>query len=190
MTDPAPGIEDADDVLVERARAGEIRAFEALLARHETAVLRVLRLLGIPAQDREDVAQDVFMRVFRHLGGYRAGGSFAGWVYRVTVNASHTWRRGHGRRRQTEAPWPDGLDAAAESAGGPEDAATDAMLRRRLEAALESLTERERAVFVLREVEGLETLEVARALGITRVTVRRHLGLARRRLRGLLGLED
>ena len=65
-------------------------------------------------------------------------------------------------------------------------AGADPDLRRRLEAGLAALSERERAVFVLRELEGLETVEVARALRITAITVRRHLGLARERLRRLL----
>ncbi len=175
--------EAADDALVGAALAGDARAFDALLTRHESSVLRVLRLLGVPTRDREDVAQEVFIRVFRHLKGYQRGRSFAGWLYRVSVNAAHDYRVRALRTARDEAPWIDGIEPRSEPGG----AADGGDLRRRLESALPQLSERERAVFVLREIEGLETHEIARALGITGITVRRHLGRARERLRILLG---
>ena len=179
-----------DDELVAAARAGNERAFEALLGRHEGPVLRVLRLLGVPSSERQDVAQDVFLRAFRYLTSYRAGRSFAAWLYRITVNVAHDWRRERTARGHDEAPWSlaaeEAIDPASVAGGAPELS----HLRRRLEAALGDLSERERAVFVLCEIEGLSTLEVARALGITRITVRRHLSLARRRLTRSLGAEE
>ncbi len=174
-----------DDALVARARAGEVRALDHLLERHQGRVLRVLRLLGVPAQDREDVAQEVLVRVFRHLDGFRAGRSFGGWVYRITVNAAHDYRHGTGRRARGEVPWGEGREAEG-LAGAGEEGGRALELREALEAALVLLSERERAVFVLRELEGLETREVARSLGITTITVRRHLGRARRRLQTAL----
>jgi RNA polymerase sigma-70 factor (ECF subfamily) len=174
--------EVADDALVVAALAGDARAFDTLLTRHESSVLRVLRLLGVPARDREDVAQEVFIRVFRHLKGYQRGRSFAGWLYRVSVNAAQDYRVRASRTAREEAPWIDGLEPRTGQSG----AADGGDVRRQLEAALLQLTDRERAVFVLREIEGLDTHEIARALGITGITVRRHLGLARDRLRVIL----
>lgn len=172
--------ETPDEALIEAATRGQARAFEELLERHEGVVLRVLRLMGIPRQDREDVAQDVFVRVFRHLNGFQRGRSFGAWVYRITMNAAHDYRARQGRRLP-EAPLED-RDPTADTGAGPERSAEQVDLRRRLLAALETLSDRERAVFVLREMEGLETKEVARSLGITSITVRRHLGRARKRL--------
>lgn len=177
--------EPAEDALVAAAQGGDVRAFEALLATHEGKVLRVLRFLGVSASDREDVAQEVFVRVFRHLGGFRRGKPFGAWVYRIAVNAAHDWRLSRGGTHD-EVAWTDDLHGRAGEGTDPEEAAALGLLRRRLEAGLQALSERERAVFVLREIEGLETVEVARALGITSITVRRHLGLARDRLRRLL----
>jgi RNA polymerase sigma-70 factor (ECF subfamily) len=179
---------DSDEALVAAAQAGDVRALEALLDRHQTRVLRLTRLLGVRPQDRDDVAQDVFLRVFRHLAGFRAGHSFAGWLYRVTVNVVRDHRAERGRLRERETAWApahDDLEAAG-PAEDPHATAEERDLARALEEALDRLTERERAVFVLLEMEGRDTLEVARALGVTRVTVRRHLGLARRRLREIL----
>ncbi len=178
--------EAPDEALASAAREGSARAFEALLRRHEGRVLRLLRLLGVPAQDREDVAQEVFLRVFRHLNGFDRARPFSAWVYRVTVNAAHDYRHRAVRVHLEEATWPAGFDPAGEGRGADEALLRDD-LARRLESALGLLTDRERAVFVLKEVEGLETREVARALGIAQITVRRHLGLARARLRRALG---
>jgi len=183
-TDP----EGADEALVVAAAAGDARAFQELMGRHEGRVLRVLRLMGVPGQDREDVAQDVFIRVFRHLSGFHRGRPFKPWVYRIAVNAAHDYRSRRGRIGIEDALGDEEEPSAPSS--GPESAAELRELRERLVNALAGLTDRERAVFILREVEGLDTPAVARALGIARVTVRRHLGLARRRLRATLGRQD
>lgn len=176
-----------DSDLAAAARAGDARAFEALLARHESRVLRVLRLLGVPRQDREDVAQDVFLRVFRGLEGFRSSLPFASWVYRITVNAAHDHRARRGRTALRESSWTqDAEESALHDGPGPEAAALARERGEILERALSELSERERAVFVLREMEEVDTIEVARLLGITRITVRRHLGLARKRLARIL----
>ena len=179
----------SDEALVAAAREGQVRAFEGLLERHQSRVLRVLRFLGVPEQDREDVAQEVFVRVFRHLKGFRAGQEFGAWIYRITVNAAHDYRSRRGRLARGEAPWGETTDAE-DRGPGPAEAAHERELRRRLELALVALSERERTIFVLLEIEGLSTRQAARALGITTITIRRHLSRARRRLRGLLGVED
>lgn len=185
MAEPE-GPEVSDEKLVESALAGNARAFDTLLRRHEARVLRVLRLLGVPAQDREDVAQEIFLRVFRHLRGFRAGRSFGAWVYRVAVNSTHDYRQKTQRSRGDEVPWTDRAGEVPDPGGDPEAMAGRAGERSRLESALDSLTDRERAVFVLKELEGLDTRDAARVLGVTTITVRRHLGLARRRLREAL----
>ena len=172
-----------DDDLIAAAIRGEVRAFEVLLARHEGKVLRVLRLLGVRAQDREDVAQEVFLRVFRHLSGFRTGQPFGAWIYRVTVNAAHDHRERSARLHREEVPWSVELEAAPSEEDHPDEALARKRLIARLEGALATLSDRERAVFVLRELEGLETSQVAQVLGIARITVRRHLALARGRLR-------
>jgi RNA polymerase sigma-70 factor (ECF subfamily) len=173
--------------LIRAALAGDESAFEELVVSHEAAVLRVLRLLGIPRDDRDDVAQDVFIRIFRYLDGFKPGRPFAGWVYRITVNVAHDYRSRTRRRRQDEVEWLPTLDETAGDDPGPDSPDDRLVLRERLERALDVLSERERAVFVLREIEGLSTREVARSLGITGVTVRRHLGRARLTLQRALG---
>lgn len=176
-------IEEHDEDLVRRARNGEVRAFEALLDRHQGRVLRMLSALGVAATDRDDVAQEIFIRVFRHLPRFRKGKAFTAWLYRITVNAVHDYRGSRAAAREREQPLPAGTAHPPDNRPGPESMAEGEDLARRLEQALGRLTERERSVFVLRELEGLDTGAIASALGITRITVRRHLGRARTRIR-------
>lgn len=181
-TDP----DATDRELVEAALDGRVRALDALIERHQGKVLRVLGFLGIPQQDREDVAQEVFVRVFRHLKSFRRGQEFGGWLYRVTVNAAHDHRARKARGSREEAPWKEAIEQA-DTRPGPAESTRRRELREALENAMETLTERERTIFVLHELEGLRAREVARSLGITAITVRRHLSRARRRLRSVLG---
>jgi RNA polymerase sigma-70 factor (ECF subfamily) len=171
------GIDDPDapddSALAAAACAGDVRAFEALVRRHESRVLRVLRLLGVHPQEREDVAQEVFLKVFRHLETFDRKRSFSSWIYKVSVNASHDWKD----RRSSELD----MEGVAEPSVAPSED-----LGRRLEVALQALTDREREVFILKELEGLETEDVAKALGLNAITVRRHLGLARDHLKKIL----
>jgi RNA polymerase sigma-70 factor (ECF subfamily) len=181
--------EVSDESLARAAQGGQVRALEALIERHQARVLRVLVFLGVARDDREDVAQEVFVRVFRHLDTFKPGQVFGAWIYRVTVNAAHDWRTRRGRRDRGEAPWDDALDPD-DRRPGPAASLGQRELRRALFRALETLTDRERCVFVLRELEGLETGEVARALQISSITVRRHLFQARRRLQASLRGEE
>lgn len=182
MATRAPSDDDAQEPsLIEAARDGDARAFEELLRRHEARVFRVLRLLGVSASDRDDVAQNVFLRMFRSLDGFRPGRPFSSWVYKIAANAALDWRGRSDRQRREEAPWDDTAEAPPST---PSAGALD--LARRLEAALETLSERERAVFVLIEMEGIDRTDAARALGISGITLRRHLGLAKVRLRRVL----
>src|SRR5262245_43710783 len=152
-----PDVLDSD--LAAAARSGDVRAFEALLARHEGRVLRVLRLLGVPRQDREDVAQEVFLRVFRGLEGFRSSLPFASWVYRITVNAAHDHRARRMRATRTESGWSEEAEEQAQHDGpGPEAQVLARERGQALERALAGLSERERAVFVLREMEDVDTV--------------------------------
>lgn len=175
-----------DQALVEEAREGNSRAFEQLLSRYEARVLRILRLSRVPINDREDVGQEVFIRVFKHLGRFRKGNPFAAWVYRITINVAHDYRLKQARIARSEVDYTAGPDDRADEGPGPGAELDRQDGRRRLEQAIEVLSERERAVFILCELEELGTRETAKILGITAITVRRHLGRARERLRRCL----
>jgi len=162
------------------ARQGDRAAFADLVIRYEATVLRIARTLVGNRTDAEDVAQEVFLRLYRHLNRLDPERDPIGWVYRLTVHAS--W--GYLKSRRREKRLQEGLRGAADPAETrAHDGVEAAEVRQILNRSLQILPPRVRAVFVLVEVEGLEVAEVAKVLRITRITVRRHLSRGREALR-------
>jgi RNA polymerase sigma-70 factor (ECF subfamily) len=172
--------------LVARARKGDALAFGELVAEHEQTVLRTAWRMVRNVEDARDIAQEVFLRLHRHLERIDPDRDPAPWLYRVTVNLGLSALRR--RRRRPEAALGGAHGVAEISAGQPEQErlgdAADA--RRLLASALDRLSDKERAAIVLRDLEGLEMGEVARALGCRRGTVRAHLSRGRLKLRGAI----
>jgi RNA polymerase sigma-70 factor (ECF subfamily) len=156
------------------ARAGDLEAFELLMRQHERLVLATaLRLTG-NMEDAQDISQEVFLRLYKNLNKVQAANALPAWLYRVTVNACHDLRR----RKPASSP----VEMAAElvaSGMDPQTSLTQAERRRVLEMSLRILPEKERAALVLRDLEGLSTEEVARALGSSEATVRSQVSKAR-----------
>ena len=170
------------------ARAGDSVAFGDLIRMHERLVLRTaLRLLGNLA-DAQDAAQDVFLRLYQHLGRFDEVRQFKPWLYRVTVNVCRD-----AQRKQTRMMVSlDHLRATtgfeqAEDAPDPEAALGASERRRLLREGLAMLSNREREAFVLRDLEGVSTRDVARALGTREVTVRSQIAMARVKLKKFAG---
>jgi RNA polymerase sigma-70 factor (ECF subfamily) len=158
-------------------------SFAVLLRRHEGAVLRLATHLLRNPDDARDVAQDAFLRAYRSLGTFKPELSFKNWLLRIVVNAS----RDHVSRASARRLRP--LDDAGEIAapGDLHAEVESALLLARVRRCAAELAPREREVFVLRELEGLEVEEIAAVLGLEPPTVRRHLARARLHLRELLG---
>jgi RNA polymerase sigma-70 factor (ECF subfamily) len=164
--------------LLEAARSGDLAAFEMLMRRHERLVLATaLRLLGC-MEDAQDASQEVFLRLYRNLGKVTATENLPGWLYRVTVNICHDFRRRH----PEVALSTEDFDFASPDAD-PQQAATEGERRRVLEMSLRLLSEKERAALVLRDLEGLPTEEVAAILGTSQATVRSQIFKARIKMR-------
>lgn len=160
----------------------EALSFEALLERHQRMVLRTAwRLLG-RLEDAQDVAQEVFLRLHRHLSRIDLERGVESWLYRTTVNVCYDALRA----RKGGTALEEMAQEPPVEAGQLSD--LEQQERRRLmHQALRHLPEKERAAVVLREIEGLETAEVARILGSTEVTVRSQVSSAKAKLRQWLG---
>ena len=164
--------------LIEAAKAGDLAAFEHLMRRHERLVLMTAyRLLG-SLPDAQDVSQEVFLRLYRNLGKVESTGSLSAWLYRVTSNACHDARR----RKRPESPVEFAEDLR-DTVADPQQAAAEAERRRVLSMSLRRLPPKERDALVLRDLEGLSTEEVARALGTSTATVRSQVSKARVKVR-------
>lgn len=187
---PAPADEEnrADylTILVTRARSGDALAFERIMLATEQRVVSIAwRMLG-NSEDAQDAAQEVYLRVFKYLPRFRTGEDFRGWLYRITINVCHDLAR---RKRSTMTTRLSEIDFGEEQPEF-EDPGTDpeaqtlrqqqlALVRR----ALHVLSTKERAALVLRDLEGLSTEEVARALGSRPVTVRSQVSSARAKIK-------
>ena len=164
--------------LVERARAGDARAFDRLMLETQDRVLSVAwRLLG-NREDARDAAQETYVRVYRNLGRMDSRQDPIGWIYRIAVNVCRDTAR---RRRRSpivavEAPEP-AVRAKAE------EVLLDAERRSSVLAALAALPPKERAALVLRDLEGLTSGEVARVLGCRAGTIRAQVASARMKIR-------
>lgn len=192
----APAADEDDEALAARAAAGEERAFEELVSRHQARVYRLAcRLTGSDA-DAKDVLQEAFLAAYRGLSGFRAHSRFSTWLYRVATNAALMHRRKQARRpaESLEAFLPrfneDGVHAA-EPADLRAASRADELLDRKTLAAkaragLERLPEIYRDAFVLRDLEDMSTAEVAELLGIDAAAVRQRVHRARLMLRGYL----
>jgi RNA polymerase sigma-70 factor, ECF subfamily len=180
VKDTSPVVEDLE--LVERARAGDISAFETLVHRYTP---RIHALVAGMIRDRdasEDVVQDVFFKVYRKLDGFEGKSRFYTWLYRVAYNTATDWLKKKRNDRSIEVE--DLSQIEAETPGNaPDSDLREAELRRRLAAAVAELPPIFRDILVLREYERLSYEEIAEVLACSKGTVESRLFRARARLK-------
>jgi RNA polymerase sigma-70 factor (ECF subfamily) len=167
---------------VARAGAGDDAAFATLMRRHNQRLFRLARAVVRDDREAEDVVQEAYVRAFTHLDQFEGRARFATWLSRIALHeALARVRRG---RRFAALPEEETLsDLPVTARSGPEDRAANRELAVALAAAVDALPESHRAVFVLREVEGLSTAETAEVLGLSQPNVKVRLHRARAALR-------
>jgi RNA polymerase sigma-70 factor (ECF subfamily) len=194
---PPPESAITDDVLVERARQGELPAFEELVNRHEEKLYRVAMRLMRNENDAREVLQDALLSAWQNLDGFAGRAQFGSWIYRVTVNTALMLLRSRRRHPAVSMDDVDAMvldEAVGEGALGagrnwsrrPDEQLQSAELKEQIQGALDGLPEILRVVFVLRDVEGLSTEETADLLGVTVPTVKTRLHRARMVLREVI----
>lgn len=196
MTDKMPTGEaagvyaDSLASLVERAKAGDTQAFEQLMvcSQHRVAAT-AWRFLG-NREDARDATQEVFLRAYKYLKGFKAGQDFYGWLYRVTVNVCRDMlraRRGAGTRdARVETSVDEREEFNAHTPAHAADAEGDALRSQQraiVRRALKTLPEKERTAIVLRDLEGRSTEEVARLMKTRPATVRSQVSTARTKIK-------
>jgi len=171
--------------LIMLAVSGNSQAFEQIVVRHERRVLTLSwRLLG-SIEDAQDAAQEVFLRTFKYLHRFDVQKPFEPWLVRLTVNVCRDIGRKRAERGlvfvETEKEFHRDDRGAANS--DPFSELQSEEQRRMLYQAMAMLPEKERAAFVLRDIEGLSTGETAEALGTTEATIRSQISSARLKMR-------
>ncbi|HJU83449.1 MAG TPA: sigma-70 family RNA polymerase sigma factor [Holophagaceae bacterium] len=187
-----------DTELVRLAQAGDEDAFGQLVTRHMSLFFRVVqRILGDPG-DTQDALQDALIAMHTQIRSFQGQSSFSTWGYRICVNKALMLRRSRIRRREDVLDEfmprfaPDGhhedmqAPLAWTAQAEAHALAEAAELRSRIMGALDLLTDDQRQVFVLKDLEDWDTDEIARHLDISRDLVRQRLHRARLALRGAL----
>jgi len=185
-----------DGELVEFAKKGDLNAFEALTDRYEQRVyslaLRVLR----QEQDAEDVTQQAFLSALENLGGFRGEASFSTWLLRIATHAAlkvirkrkglDTISLEEATEDQSNSEYVPHPEYIADWRQSPEQLVHKNEIKRLLDDALAQLNEKQRLVFLLRDVEGFSGKETAVALGLSEANTKVRLLRARLQLRELL----
>lgn len=182
----ASGVDATLVLLIERAKAGDTGAFEQIMIRHQQRVFATAwHMLG-NQEDARDAAQEVFLRVYKYLRNYDQGRDFAGWLYRIIINVCRDTARKRGRSSLFASFEEEREQGGLEAIAGPVDveaAAIRSQEQKIISEALNTLSKKERAALVLRDLEGLPTEEVARILGSSQTTVRSQISSARAKIK-------
>ena len=174
--------------LVVRAKTGDPSAFDDLMRLYERRIIAIGVQMGLSADDSMDACQDAFIKVFRYIGRFHTGESFYKWLYRIAVNAIYDHLRRCRRPGVVSIEEIDSGQVSAMRDGSTSlgDQVENSDLARKLVAGLGLLTRQERIVFVLRDLQEMDTEAIGRVLRLSQVTVRRHCMSARQKLRNRL----
>ena len=179
---------ETDDALIDASLAGDESAFAALIERYQD---RLFRLLGRYTRDRgevEDLAQEVFVKVFRKLHTFQRDSAFFTWLYRVGVNTANDRLETKRRRRLHLVGTTEELDSGAR--GSDEDGAAQPLMESELREVtreiLSTLPDKFRTVLILREYEDMSYTQMAEVLEISIGTIESRLFRARKRFKDAL----
>jgi RNA polymerase sigma-70 factor (ECF subfamily) len=191
----SPALDDAELVLA--ARNGDRDAFRTLFERYHRRAYALAFGVLRHQDDALDVVQDAFIKAHKYLDKFEGNSSFYTWLYRIVMNLAIDHLRKHRRVKPVELDESRVDDHADEAllprilGGNPGRALMDKEIRKRIDTALEELSENHRAVLVMRELEGLSYEEMAQAMGCSKGTIMSRLFHARRNMqKRLLDLID
>jgi len=175
---------DLEAELVERHRAGDLRAFDEVYDRFGRMVYNLALRLSGNREEAADLTQETFLRIYRHLGGFAGRSALKTWIFRIALNHCREKLYRHvietlsiDEERESESAY------IADPARGPEELALAADDRRRVASGLARLPHAFREAVILRDLEGLSYDEIAEVLGVRVGTVRSRIARGRDQLR-------
>ena len=195
-TNPTAWNDDPDVQLMLRVQGGDAFAFEQLMQRYHGRLVRILRHVAGSDESAEDLAQDVFLRVFRARASYQPSAKFSTWLFHIAHNVASNAIRDRKRRKEVQVYGTTGSQSAILSLDQMAMASSGAMPVRRLDKveraemvrlAVESLSERQRMALLLCKFEGLSYQEIAEAMELSVQAVKSLLSRARVNLKQILG---
>ncbi|MBF0593589.1 MAG: sigma-70 family RNA polymerase sigma factor [Candidatus Omnitrophica bacterium] len=173
---------DIDDDVIRRAAQGDAGAFEAILKSYGDLVFNVSLRVVRHREDAEEVAQEVFLTIYRKLKDFQWRSSFKTWVYRVTINTAINYAKRVAGMKNRSVEYNEAVHAGESSPSDVQQSAEKEYAQGVVDRLLGELSEEQRACIVLRNMEGLKYEEIAGVLGIDINAVRSRLKRARVKL--------
>jgi len=174
--------EDSLDALILRARTGDAVAMEGIYGRYKTALFNLAYRYSYNRAAAEDLLQEIFIKIFTHIGDVEQTKTFTGWIYRIALNTCYSYLREKRVELQKAVP----LDAVEGVVHEPGNAEADRDLRKSLDEAIAGLPPKLREIFLLHDVEGFKHQEIASVLGLSAGTSKSQLFKARLKIREFL----
>lgn len=179
--------------LVQRAKTGDLSAFDSLMVRYRQRLYAVIYNMTMNAEDASDLTQESFVKAFRSLSKFREKSSFYTWLYRIGVNLTLTFLKKRKIRQffSFDQASDDGgmskdLEAVSSTSTTSVKKALNNELHEKLNEALSKLSDKHRTIVVLFEIDGLGHKEIAKIMSCTEGTVRSRLFYAKQQLQSYL----
>lgn len=176
---------EIDQILVERAQAGDRHAFDQLVSKYQRKLGRLLSRFIRDSAEIEDVTQEAFVKAYRALPSFRGDSAFYTWLYRIGINTAKNYLVAQGRRAPTSTQFDSEEAETFESAGQlrdintPESLLMSKQIGETVNSAIDALPEELRRAIVLREIDGLSYEEIAEMMDCPIGTVRSRIFRAR-----------
>lgn len=164
-----------------KSRNGDPEAFKRLVEKFRSQVVGVAFKMVGDYEDAKDISQLVFVKTYQNLDRFDVGRKFSTWLYRITINASIDFLRKYRRYRHESIE--DNLHELKESKGDAEEVYRRGLIKAAIEKSLERLSFKQKSVFVLRDLEGLDIKSVSQVMAMPQATVRWYLHRARAKIK-------
>jgi len=174
----------SEDELIDAALSGDHQSFELLLHPYRQGILNMAYRVTDNLEEAKEICQEALIKVYRYLGKFKKGRSFKNWIYKITVNSTYDFLR---KKKKYEDLLESQKSLAASTGHGPEEQLIDKEIKLKIETSLQTLSSKEKIIFLLRDGEGFSIKETSDVLGCSSISVRAHLSRARRKIREKLG---
>ena len=189
---PDPVASDTDVELVRRAQEGDTRAFDELVVKYSKKLYGLVYNMTSNKEDTHDLLQDIFAKAYRSLRHFRGKSTFYTWIYSIAVNMTLNFLK---KRKRRSSMSLDDLDSGIQNdsafvdtgnRANPRQQSTLHELQKKLNEALQELSEDHRAVVTMFDIQGMPHAEISKILGVSEGTVRSRLYYAHQQLQGYL----
>ena len=170
-----------EEELIEEVLDGNFDSFAALLHPYRQLILNIGYRMTGNYEEAKEISQEVLLKIFRHLKSFKKCHCFKNWIYKTTINCGRDFlkkRSKHLKAVKSQETFPSGRETSE-----PEDRYLSLEIRENIKRCLQVLTPHEKAIFLLRDEQGLSIKETARIVGCSSLSVRAHLCRARRKIR-------